>query len=83
MLRQTSLMAFYSLNLQKREYEVLSVISQFQPIDNLSISKILHLPINCVTGRTRGLFKKDLVYEHDTITSQYTGRKVIRWGADL
>ncbi len=78
MIQQTSLHTFYTLDLGKRELEVYSIISGC-PRTNLEISRLLGRPINCVTGRTRGLVKKGMVKDSGERIVETTGRSAIVW----
>lgn len=57
MIAQTSLLAYKEIfyKLSPREAEVINVIRNYEPIDNLGIADALDLPINSVTGRTNSL----------------------------
>jgi predicted transcriptional regulator len=80
MVKQTSLLAFHSLNLQKRETQVLEVIKKARVgITNNEISRYLHLPINCITGRTNSLVKKGLVYNFKKRPDFYTKKLSFVW----
>ena len=77
MIQQTSLEAYQSVPLQRREKQVLDVIKQIQPCSNRDIAKFLGWEINSITGRTNGLCSKGVVIEFDKQVQN--GRKVIRW----
>lgn len=84
MMRQTSLEVYHNIHdLPKREWEVYLIINSNEPITNKRIAEILSLPINCITGRTRGLYKKGLVQEIDKVIDKNTGNWNTRWGCIL
>jgi len=81
-MRITSIDAFYDIlpTLQNREMQVLQALKEIQPANNLMISKHLHLPINCITGRTNSMkngyqliivLKKDKCPINGTLTDFY------------
>ncbi len=80
-MKETSLEAYDEIKpkLQPKEKRVLEIIQKHQPISNGDISEKLFWPINCVTGRTNSLVKKDLVKEVDVAKNRFN-RNVIRWG---
>lgn len=77
-MRVTSLDAFYDIlpTLQNREMDVLKAIKEIgKPCNNLMISKVLKIPINCVTGRTNSLKKGyQLIIVLKKDKCPYTGR---------
>jgi len=83
MVNNTSLLAYLQLDdIKTRREQVFHIIKRCEPITNLQISKILQLPINSITGRTRELVQKGLVESKGTTTIQYS-KKVVRvhnWG---
>ena len=82
MIQQTSLLAYEDLkpSLQKREAQVLEVIKKAKAgITNNEISRYLHLPINCITGRTNTLVKKGLVYNLQKRPDLYTKKLSFVW----
>ena len=84
-MRATSMesFAFILENLGERQTLVLKTIKKLQPCSNLMISKELHLPINCVTGRRLELQKVGLVRKYDVRKCPYTKRNVIYWQIPL
>jgi len=62
-IRATSLATFADIlgQLSQREIQVFQAIKQLRTCNNLMISKEVHLPINCVTGRTNSLKKYGLI----------------------
>lgn len=78
-MRQTSVEAYNELDLGKRQREVYKAIEKLQYATNTMISKYLKLPINCITGRTRELFKKNLIKKSHTSWDPITKHKAIYW----
>lgn len=78
MIQETSLEAYKAVDLPKRETEVYEAIKLLQPCSNQHIAKFLERPINQITGRTNGLYKKGLVIDYDKAKNEF-GRNVIRW----
>ena len=79
-VRATSREAFHSLNdLSRRQEEVYQIIRDYSPVNNLSISHLLHMPINSITPRTNELVEKGLVEESHRGISETTGKRVIFW----
>ena len=77
--------SFYHIleNLGERQTLVLKTIKKLQPCSNLMISKELHLPINCITGRRLELQKLGLVRKYEVRECQYTHRNVCYWKIPL
>ena len=80
MIRDTSLEAYKSVDLQKNEQIVLDVIKKIGPCSNLDIANFLGWPVNRVTGRTNGLYRKEMIKDHDK--QKQNGRNVLRWRAN-
>ena len=82
-MKQTSIKAYESIKkeglLNNMQGIVFNGILKFGPITNQSLAVRLSLPINCVTGRTNELVKRELVQEIDKVT-QPNGKSAIRWG---
>jgi CRP-like cAMP-binding protein len=82
-IQQTSLMAYLEnlSKMQQREKQVYEVIRLAANIGitNNEISHYLNLPINCITGRTNGLYKKGLVKMKEKREDLYTGNLSIAW----
>lgn len=77
-MRETSLEAFKTVDLQRREKEVLGIIQKLQPCYNEQIADYLKRPINTITGRVNGLYNKGVITDFDKIKNT-RGRSVIRW----
>ena len=80
-MRATSMESFYYVleNLGDRQDKVFRAFVKLQPCSNLMVSKHLHLPINCVTGRRLELQKMNLLRKESVRECPYTKRKVIYW----
>jgi len=83
MLRETSLLSFLEISndgtMSEQEFMVYKCISNFEGITNLEISEATGIAINAVSGRCRGLVKKNKVKELDKQISPLTGKLSIRW----
>jgi len=77
MVKQTSLDAFLSVKINKRESEVLEVIKNHPGLCNKEIAKVLGWEINRVTGRVKGLRDKGKVRQLGE--KEYDGRSVMTW----
>ena len=77
-MRDTSLEAYQSVDLQRREKEVLAVIERIQPCYSEQIAEAIGWPINRVTGRVNGLYSKKVIKDYDKAKNT-RGRSVIRW----
>ena len=81
-MRDTSLEAYKSVELQKNEKMVLAaLISLKGRATNQQIADYLQWPINRVTGRTNSLFKKRKIREGDKVKAP-TGRTAQQWRFD-
>ena len=80
-MRATSLQSFMFIleNIGERQMEVFKALKEIQPASNLMISKHLHLPINCITGRRLELQKFGLVRKESERECPYTHKKVVYW----
>ena len=80
--QQTSLQAYVNLipRLGARRAAVYEVLKRCGAMTNAETSRLLGLPINCITGRTRELVKAGLVEKKITDTCSVTGNTAIRWG---
>ena len=82
-MRGTSLETYRQNNEEdltsKREIQVYKCIRENPMITNKEISNILNLPINCVTGRTNSLVKKNKVYSFGTKLDLDTKRPTTLW----
>ena len=68
-----------SETLGERQLQVFNALRQLREADNLTLSKHLNLPINCITGRIFELRKLKLVGVSKQDLSPITHRKVIFW----
>lgn len=82
-MRSTSLEAFDKIKpeLPGRESQVFNALIKLEFATNAMIAKYLNLPINCVTGRTKGLRDKKLVVESHKSWCPVTKNKAIYWRA--
>ena len=82
-MQPTSLEAYDKVkkSLGKKQRDVFYVIAEFDPRTNSEIAQRLGWSINCVTGRTNELCKKDppLVVKDRTRKCSITGRTAIAW----
>jgi len=78
-IRQTSLEAYNSLDINKRQKTVYDGFKVHGEHTNLEISQILCLPINQVTPRTNELYKKGLLYNKYKKVCDVSGRTAICW----
>jgi hypothetical protein len=80
MIQQTTLKAYKSIrqSLGSREMQVYEVIQRYGMTSNFLIAKVLNLPINCITGRTRGMVKKGYVVDSGKRII-HNNRKHILW----
>ena len=65
-MNKTSLEAYYSVNLQEREKEVLNCFFISPQLTNKQIATLLKWEINRVTGRVNGLVKKGVLEARGT-----------------
>ncbi len=79
MITETSLEAYYNLELGKRQLEVYKAIEKLECATNTMISKHLKIPINCVTGRTKELREKRLVIESHISWCPQTKNRAKYW----
>jgi DNA-binding MarR family transcriptional regulator len=82
-MRQTSLLAFRSLDkdkINKRQQAVLTALREIEPATNRMVSEHSHIPINVVTPRMGELVKKGLVVEAH-VNFDVNGRRAIFWQA--
>lgn len=82
MLRQTSLLAYRSLETSKvneRQRQVLNTLEDIYPANNRQISAHSHLPINVVTPRMGELLRKGMIEEAYRDKDPVTGRQSIYW----
>jgi len=81
MIQPTSLEAFESIqpSLNVRQQQIYDTIKNYPSISNLSISRILGLPINCVTPRVKELRDLGLVVFNDVKKDRVTGRRCMCW----
>ena len=77
----TSFEAYISIQdeLGDRQQQVLDVIKKYDGVSNHDISRILSLPINCVTPRVKELRDYNLVVFDDVKKDRITGRRVMCW----
>lgn len=80
-IQNTSLMAYQEIleNLGDRQFQVYSALRNLKEADNLTISRYLNLPINCICPRVLELRNLKLVGVAKVDKSLITGRKVIWW----
>ena len=80
-MRATSIEAFFYIleNLGERQLQVFLAVKEIQPCYNLKISKHLHLPINCITGRMRELKDLSMVRLYKKEICPETNMKVEFW----
>lgn len=81
-MRQTSILAFRSLNTSKineRQKQVLYALEEIAPANNRQVSAKSELPINVVTPRMGELVARGLVVEAYRDLDVVTGRKSIFW----
>jgi DNA-binding MarR family transcriptional regulator len=80
-MQETSLESFKSIrqSLGKRQEEVIKALKELGYATNTMIARHLDLPINCVTGRTRELSKRNLVLESHTSWCPITKNRAIYW----
>lgn len=78
-MRDTSLEAYKTVDLQKNEKMVLGALIALKGrATNQEIADYLQWPINRVTGRTNSLFKKRKIKEGDKVKA-VTGRTAQQW----
>lgn len=73
--------AYHSLELGKRQAEVLAVIRDRPGVSNADISLLLNIPINRVTGRVKELRDMDKVIHAGNKPDAATGKTVSVWKA--
>lgn len=78
MIQQTSLEAYNSVDLNRRELQVLNIIRASNGFCNKEIAQRLGWDINRVTGRVKGLRDKNKVIQLGTKVC--CGRTVMTWG---
>jgi predicted HTH transcriptional regulator len=71
--------AFFEVQLNRRQAEVLNVIRDFQPISNEGIAEILNIFPHQVTPRVLELRKLDIVEFAGETISTYSKRTVSLW----
>lgn len=73
--------SFYFIleNIGERQMQIFKAFKESQPCSNLTISKKLNLPINCVTGRRLELQKFGLIRKAGEEICPETHRKVCVW----
>lgn len=79
MIAQTSLLAYVEVleSIGTRQMQIYKTIEEIGPCSNTMISKRLHLPINCITGRSNELRKQGLVYSPHKAQCPITKKKVM------
>jgi len=78
-VQHTSIDAYYSLNLSKRQSMIYYWINHLGNATNLEISHRSKIPINQVTPRTNELVKIGLVEPFEYRKCGVSGRRVIAW----
>lgn len=81
MFVDNSMLAYITIieELNNREKQVYSVIDHCGPVTNKEIAAQLNIPINCVTGRTNSLVKKNVVVRTGDAVCKETGRPQSTW----
>ena len=81
LVRQTSLEAYSRIKkeLGSRQQEIFDCFEGNGSCTNLEVSKMIGVPINCVTPRTNELVKLGLVIEDEKRNCNVSGRKSISW----
>lgn len=80
-VQDTSISAFYQeqRHLNRRERELLDVLSIIQPASDRDLAYKLSWEIGQVNGRRNELVKKGKIIEHHRARSPITGKRVIYW----
>lgn len=82
MIQQTSLNAFSTLDLSRKETQkmkILNYLAMYSELTNLMISKITGYPINIVTARIYELRQEFKVQESKTAPCAITGKLAKYW----
>ena len=79
-VQQTSLDAYYTLDLPPMQQRVYDLLSEGGVWTNNEISHALHMPINCVTPRVYELREKGLVIPGAKRQCGITGKNAMTWG---
>lgn len=79
-VQQTSLDAYFSLELPPMQQRVYDLLERGGVYTNSEISHILHMPINCVTPRVYELRKMGYVIPGAKRQCGVTGRIAMTWG---
>jgi len=81
MIQETSLEAYIGIQseLGCRQQQILDIISKYDGVSNLDISRIVGLAINCVTPRVKELRDYGLVVFSHSKLDRITGRRVMCW----
>ena len=85
MIQDTSLEAYHSIEdeLNSRQYQIWGMLKHYRSLSNLEISRILGIPINCVTPRVKELRNMGLVVFSHKKKDRITGRNVMVWKVKL
>lgn len=80
-MQSTSLLAYAGIlgSLGERQIQVYRAISDLKSCSNTMISQYLHLPINCIVGRTNELRKMRVVRQDKKDMCPVTNKLVIFW----
>ncbi len=80
-MQETSLLAYVGVleNLGERQMQVYKAIADLKSCSNTMISSYLHLPINCIVGRTNELRKMKVVIQDKKDICPITNKIVIFW----
>lgn len=82
MIQQTSIESYRSIlpDLNSRQQTIYRTIRKLGCCSNNDLSRILKLPINCITPRVKELRDYNLVFRKGVKTDRITNRTVIVWG---
>ena len=84
-MRQTSITAFSELirkNItSRRQQQVYDAIKHLGGGTNTEIASYLHLPINCITGRTKELYDRMYITDYSERKCKLTGFTATEWRA--
>lgn len=78
---QTSLFAFEAVrqDLSERQRLVYHALDPDVDYSNTEISRLINLPINCITPRVLELRQKGLLKQHNVRLCKITGKEVMTW----
>lgn len=80
-MQNTSLLAFFNNQetLSKMEQKVFDCFEKFEVLTLYDIVKILDLPVNNISGRITGLYKKKKIYDTGSRGKTPSGNSCILW----